>query len=154
MCKYIAIVCNLTITILTWIIYLVIKLALLVILKLDSLYTYNFLFILQGKKLVFVTNNSTKSRKQYAHKFQSLGIPVTEVCYVKLPDFIYCTWMQFSNAQCLQEEIFSSSFAAAMYLKINEFPPEKKVNIYKFFSYHFNNILFDPCFWSFYSNML
>ncbi|KAJ0946849.1 putative phosphoglycolate phosphatase [Helianthus annuus] len=59
----------------------------------------------KGKKLVFVTNNSTKSRKQYAHKFQSLGIQVTE------------------------EEIFSSSFAAAMYLKVNEFPPEKKVYV-------------------------
>ncbi|XP_071689762.1 phosphoglycolate phosphatase 2 [Rutidosis leptorrhynchoides] len=57
------------------------------------------------KKLVFVTNNSSKSRKQYANKFQSLGISVTE------------------------EEIFSSSFAAAMYLKINEFPPEKKVYV-------------------------
>lgn len=34
---------------------------------------------LQGKKLVFVTNNSTKSRKKYAEKFHSLGIPVNEV---------------------------------------------------------------------------
>ncbi|CAH1439486.1 unnamed protein product [Lactuca virosa] len=59
----------------------------------------------KGKKLVFVTNNSMKSRKQYAHKFQSLGIPVTE------------------------EEIFSSSFAAAMYLKVNEFPPQKNVYV-------------------------
>lgn len=59
----------------------------------------------KGKKLVFVTNNSSKSRKQNAHKFQSLGIQVTE------------------------EEIFSSSFAAAMYLKVNEFPPEKKVYV-------------------------
>ncbi|CAN1169898.1 Phosphoglycolate phosphatase 2 [Linum perenne] len=56
----------------------------------------------KGKKLVFVTNNSTKSRSQYAAKFHSLGILVTE------------------------DEIFSSSFAAAMYLKVNEFPPEKK----------------------------
>ncbi|KVI01134.1 phosphoglycolate phosphatase 2 [Cynara cardunculus var. scolymus] len=59
----------------------------------------------KGKKLVFVTNNSTKSRRQYAQKFQSLGISVTE------------------------EEIFSSSFAAAMYLKVNKFPPEKKVYV-------------------------
>ncbi|KAL7088453.1 hypothetical protein ACP275_13G128100 [Erythranthe tilingii] len=58
-----------------------------------------------GKKLVFVTNNSTKSRKQYAKKFQSLGISVSE------------------------DEIFSSSFAAAMYLKVNEFPKEKKVYV-------------------------
>ncbi|EYU34873.1 hypothetical protein ABFS82_13G138300 [Erythranthe guttata] len=58
-----------------------------------------------GKKLVFVTNNSTKSRKQYAKKFRSLGISVSE------------------------DEIFSSSFAAAMYLKVNEFPKEKKVYV-------------------------
>lgn len=58
-----------------------------------------------GKKLVFVTNNSTKSRKQYAKKFHSLGIPVNE------------------------DEIFSSSFAAAMYLKVNDFPREKKVYV-------------------------
>jgi phosphoglycolate phosphatase len=28
---------------------------------------------------VFVTNNSTKSRKQYGKKFESLGLDVTEV---------------------------------------------------------------------------
>ncbi|GFS45880.1 2-phosphoglycolate phosphatase 2 [Actinidia rufa] len=59
----------------------------------------------KGKKLIFVTNNSTKSRRQYAKKFHSLGIAVTE------------------------EEIFLSSFAAAMFLKVNEFPPEKKVYV-------------------------
>ncbi|KAG5105125.1 hypothetical protein JHK82_042095 [Glycine max] len=48
----------------------------------------------KGKKLVFVTNNSLKSRSQYAEKFRSLGISVS------------------------QDEIFSSSFAAAMYLKL------------------------------------
>lgn len=56
-----------------------------------------------GKKLIFVTNNSTKSRKQNAKKFQSLGVSVSE------------------------DEIFSASFAAAMYLKVNGFPKEKKV---------------------------
>lgn len=59
----------------------------------------------KGKKLVFVTNNSTKSRKQYANKFVSLGIPVS------------------------QDEIFSSSFAAAMYLKTIDFPRDKKVYV-------------------------
>ncbi|KAL6992920.1 Phosphoglycolate phosphatase 2 [Sarracenia purpurea var. burkii] len=59
----------------------------------------------KGKKLVFVTNNSTKSRRQYAKKFHSLGIAVSE------------------------EEIFSSSFAAAMFLKVNDFPREKKVYV-------------------------
>ncbi|KAK3223706.1 hypothetical protein Dsin_010731 [Dipteronia sinensis] len=59
----------------------------------------------KGKKLVFVTNNSTKSRRQYAIKFQSLGLSVTE------------------------DEIFSSSFAAAMYLKVNNFPQQNKVYV-------------------------
>ncbi|WOL13634.1 hypothetical protein Cni_G22407 [Canna indica] len=58
-----------------------------------------------GKKLVFVTNNSTKSRKQYAKKFTSLGLDVSE------------------------EEVFSSSFAAAMFLKLRNFPREKKVYV-------------------------
>ena len=30
----------------------------------------------QGKRLVFVTNNSNKSRKQYVYKFEQLGIAV------------------------------------------------------------------------------
>lgn len=59
----------------------------------------------KGKKLVFVTNNSTKSRKEFAKKFGSLGISVSE------------------------DEIFSSSFAAAMYLKVNDFPQDKKVYV-------------------------
>lgn len=33
----------------------------------------------QGKRLVFVTNNSTKSRKQYGKKFETLGLSVSEV---------------------------------------------------------------------------
>ncbi|KAG0569607.1 hypothetical protein KC19_6G102300 [Ceratodon purpureus] len=58
-----------------------------------------------GKRLVFVTNNSTKSRKQYGKKFESLGLSVSE------------------------EEIFASSFAAAAYLKSIKFPTDKKVYI-------------------------
>lgn len=59
----------------------------------------------QGKRLVFVTNNSTKSRKQYGKKFESLGLSVTE------------------------EEIFASSFAAAAYFKSINFPADKKVGL-------------------------
>ncbi|EIE26103.1 2-phosphoglycolate phosphatase [Coccomyxa subellipsoidea C-169] len=58
-----------------------------------------------GKKLVFVTNNSTKSRKGYLGKFTSLGLDV--------------------NA----EEIYSSSYAAAAYLESINFPQDKKVYI-------------------------
>ncbi|KAF7142326.1 hypothetical protein RHSIM_Rhsim05G0164500 [Rhododendron simsii] len=57
----------------------------------------------KGKRLVFVTNNSTKSRKQYGKKFETLGLNVSE------------------------EEIFASSFAAAAYLKSINFPTDKKV---------------------------
>jgi len=50
-----------------------------------------------GKKVFFVTNNSTKSRKGYKAKFDSLGLNVQP------------------------EEIFSSSFAAAAYLEQTRF---------------------------------
>ena len=50
----------------------------------------------QGKRLVFVTNNSNKSRAQYVYKFEQLGITVEK------------------------EEIFSAAFAAAAYLKTRE----------------------------------
>ncbi len=58
---------------------------------------------MQGKKLVFVTNNSTKSRKGYLSKFTSLGLDVSA------------------------EEIYSSSYAAAAYLESINFPKDKKV---------------------------
>lgn len=59
-----------------------------------------------GKKVFFVTNNSTKSRAGYLKKFQKLGL----------------------EAQA--EEIFSSSFAAAAYLEQTEFKKTgKKVYI-------------------------
>jgi phosphoglycolate phosphatase len=52
-----------------------------------------------------VTNNSTKSRKQYGKKFETLGLNVNE------------------------EEIFASSFAAAAYLQSIDFPKDKKVYV-------------------------
>jgi 4-nitrophenyl phosphatase/phosphoglycolate phosphatase len=60
-----------------------------------------------GKKIFFVTNNSTKSRKGYLGKFKSLGLEGVEA-----------------------EEIFSSSFAAAAYLEQTNFKDKgKKVYI-------------------------
>eukprot|EP00953_Heterococcus_sp_UTEX-ZZ885_P021907 12184-Heterococcus_DN1.PRE.4 len=50
-----------------------------------------------GKRIFFVTNNSTKSRKGYKKKFDELGLDVQP------------------------EEIFSSSFAAAAYLEQTNF---------------------------------
>ena len=59
-----------------------------------------------GKKIFFVTNNSTKSRLGYKGKFTSLGLDVEP------------------------EEIFSSSFAAAAYLEQTKFKETgKKVYI-------------------------
>ena len=109
----------------------------------------------KGKKLVFVTNNSLKSRSQYAEKFRSLGISVSQVrsCFVlslsiwKLrcclncsTSFFFCFFIGLMlvvsflcSLNCSsdfvifcvwQDEIFSSSFAAAMYLKVNNFPSQ------------------------------
>lgn len=59
----------------------------------------------QGKQLVFVTNNSTKSRAGYLKKFTGLGLDVKA------------------------EEIYSSSYAAAAYLESIQFPQDKKVYV-------------------------
>jgi phosphoglycolate phosphatase len=58
-----------------------------------------------GKKLFFVTNNSTKSREGYLGKFTKLGLNISA------------------------EEIYSSSYAAAAYLESISFPKDKKVYI-------------------------
>jgi len=60
----------------------------------------------QGKQLIFVSNNSTKSRRAYAQKFENLGIPASE------------------------DEIFGSSYSAAIYLsRVRNFPANKKVYV-------------------------
>lgn len=59
----------------------------------------------RGKRLIFLTNNSTKSREGYRAKFESLGIGVEA------------------------EEIFASSFAVAAYLRSQSFPPDAKVYV-------------------------
>jgi phosphoglycolate/pyridoxal phosphate phosphatase family enzyme len=58
-----------------------------------------------NKKIFFVTNNSTKSRAGYYKKFTSLGVPAKP------------------------EEIFSSSFAAALFLTKHPLPKDKKVYV-------------------------
>lgn len=58
----------------------------------------------RNKRLIFVTNNSTKSRKAYTKKFAQFGLVVSE------------------------EEIFGSSYSSAVYLqKVVKFPKDKKV---------------------------
>ena len=59
-----------------------------------------------GKKLIFVTNNSTKSRAGYLKKFQTLGLDISA------------------------EEIYSSSYAAAAYLKSKNFPTDGSKKVY------------------------
>eukprot|EP00124_Ichthyophonus_hoferi_P000910 Ihof_evm19s39 gene=Ihof_evmTU19s39 len=59
-----------------------------------------------GKRVVFVSNNSTKSRAGYAHKLNGLGI------------------------QADKEEVVGSAFAAAFHLKNDlNYNPEKKVYV-------------------------
>ncbi|KAK5664064.1 hypothetical protein OQA88_278 [Cercophora sp. LCS_1] len=59
----------------------------------------------KGKKTIFVTNNSTKSRGQYLAKFASLGIPSVE------------------------EEVFGSAYSSAIYISriLKLEPPKNKV---------------------------
>ncbi|KAI9106171.1 HAD-like domain-containing protein [Phlyctochytrium arcticum] len=60
----------------------------------------------KGKRLLFVTNNSTKSRSAYLKKFASLNIHASH------------------------EEIFGSSYAAAYYIaNVLNFPKDKKVYV-------------------------
>jgi phosphoglycolate phosphatase len=74
----------------------------------------------QGKRLVFVTNNSTKSRAGYTAKFKSLGLNVTAARLFRA----HRSSRRLTRAA--QEEIFSSSFAAAAYFESTNFPKDKK----------------------------
>lgn len=61
----------------------------------------------KGKQLVFVTNNSTKSRGDYKKKFDGMGI------------------------QCSEDEVFGSSYSAAIYISriLKLEPPKNKVYV-------------------------
>ncbi|KXS20095.1 4-nitrophenylphosphatase [Gonapodya prolifera JEL478] len=62
--------------------------------------------VAKGKRIIYVTNNSSKSRKTYVGKFKKLGFPAE-------PD-----------------NIFGSAYAAAYYLKnMLNFPADKKVYV-------------------------
>lgn len=94
-----------------------------------------------------MTNNSTKSRKQYGRKFETLGLSVDEVGRVlniigtprhepasvrrfRLLLLLLLTDETAGRGSLLasaQEEIFASSFAAAAYLQSIDFPKDKKV---------------------------
>ncbi|KAI5838046.1 HAD-like domain-containing protein [Morchella snyderi] len=60
----------------------------------------------KGKQIVFVTNNSTKSRRAYKKKLDSLGIPAKV------------------------DEIFGSAYSSAVYIKrVVKLPADKKVYV-------------------------
>ncbi|KAI8054421.1 HAD-like domain-containing protein [Syncephalis plumigaleata] len=60
----------------------------------------------KGKRILFVTNNSTQSRQAYTKKFEKLGLTASE------------------------NEIFGSSYAAAVYLQnVVNFPADKQVYV-------------------------
>jgi phosphoglycolate phosphatase len=107
--------------------------------------------VLQGKRLVFVTNNSTKSRAGYLGKFTGLGLNVNAVRWggyaaALVSSSILAHLVPFLMTPCAyhvrlpsilvhlllsllvpQEEIYSSSYAAAAYLESIGF--DKKVNM-------------------------
>ncbi|KAL8999468.1 MAG: hypothetical protein Q9169_001673 [Polycauliona sp. 2 TL-2023] len=65
----------------------------------------------KGKQVVFVTNNSTKSRADYRKKLESMGIPAAVV----------------NSIPHLQDEVFGSAYSAAIYIsRILSLPPDKK----------------------------
>lgn len=82
----------------------------------------------KGKQLVFVTNNSTKSRADYKKKFDSMGISCSEVCTP--PSSSKGTECPEHRADPAifprQDEVFGSSYSAAIYIsRILQLPPPK-----------------------------
>lgn len=78
------------------------------------------------KSIIFVTNNATKSRRNYKGKFDKLGIQaevVSKELYVSISGYASLT-------RCMKEEIFGSAYAAAVYLSsVINFPKDKKVYV-------------------------
>ena len=77
-----------------------------------------------GKQLVFVTNNSTKSRADYKKKFDKMGIEAYEVGHS------HSTSNRFKT-KVGQEEVFGSSYSAAIYISriLKLQPPKNKVYV-------------------------
>ena len=107
-----------------------------------------------------MTNNSTKSRKGYLKKFQILGLNVSAVSPLQTagregavdaePDgsgatlavWQHCLkslkalWELTNCCLLVQEEIYSSSYAAAAFLEAEKFPKDKKVRLHSFGKQH------------------
>lgn len=90
---------------------------------LDGIHTTLQHFRQLGKRIFFVTNNATKSRAENKKKFDKMGI---ECHVVRLAP--WCGVMRADGGG--QDEIFSSAYATAAYLKtILNFPADKKVYV-------------------------
>ncbi|KAJ5167645.1 4-nitrophenylphosphatase [Penicillium canariense] len=77
-----------------------------------------------GKQVVFVTNNSTKSRADYRKKLDGLGIPSTVVS----SDGHHARETEWLTPY--QEEIFSSSYSSSIYISRILQLPENKRKVY------------------------
>ncbi|MCJ1308840.1 hypothetical protein MMC25_002495 [Agyrium rufum] len=74
----------------------------------------------RGKRIIFVTNNSTKSRKNYKQKLIKLGIPAEEPSNQSSPK---------TGEKNKQDEVFGSAYSAAIYISLilRPQPPKNKV---------------------------
>ena len=83
------------------------------------------------KRVLFVTNNATKSRRNYKKKFDGLGI---EAHVVRIsPQFDVPPLLLANIPICAlhwQDEVFGSAYAAAVYLSsVLKFPTDKRVYV-------------------------
>lgn len=84
-------------------------------------------FYTTGKRTIFVTNNSTKSRADYRKKLVDMGIPCTAV---RVPSPLPTPPTTHSPPPP-QDEIFSSSYSAAIYIsRILTLPDPSKPKIF------------------------
>lgn len=96
--------------------------------------------IFPGKQVVFVTNNSTKSRADYKKKLDAMGIPAEVVSHTQQPQppLPHSPFSPFVTSlpsiptpDCRplppQEEVFGSAYSAAIYIsRILSLPPSKR----------------------------
>ena len=80
----------------------------------------------QEKKVLFVTNNATKSRKNYKRKFDQLGV---EAHVVNIYDLDTVEPQSNTNFKS-KDEIYGSAYAAAVYISsVVKLPKDKKVYV-------------------------
>lgn len=87
-------------------------------------YLHAYLTAMVEKQIIFVTNNATKSRKNYKGKFDKLGIEAYVVSTAPWPlDCVY-------HSDVAKDEIYGSAYAAAVYISsVVKLPKDKKVYV-------------------------